>query len=96
MPLKCLPFLKRNVAVSLTLEERVQLDLHQKDLYRNVMLENYENSVLLGLSFPKPAIISHMEQRKDLWLLDIPGAEKRESWENSSPGVWERLPIRES
>ncbi|XP_068932775.1 zinc finger protein 436-like isoform X1 [Petaurus breviceps papuanus] len=75
-----------DVALSLTLEEWVQLDLHQKDLYRNVMLENYENIVSLGLSFSKPAVISQLERGKELWFLDIQGAENREVWKSRNPG----------
>ncbi|XP_074081266.1 zinc finger protein 445-like [Macrotis lagotis] len=75
-----------DVTLSLTLEEWVQLDLHQKNLYRNVMLENYENIVSVGLSFSKPAVISQLERGKELWLLDIQETENREIWKKSSPG----------
>ncbi|XP_043855528.1 zinc finger protein with KRAB and SCAN domains 1-like [Dromiciops gliroides] len=82
-----------DVALSLTLEEWVQLDVHQKDLYRNVMLENYENIVSLGLSFSKPAVISQLERGKELWLLDIEGTKNREAWKSNSPGGENRTAI---
>lgn len=37
-----------DVAVNFTREEWNKLDWTQKDLYRNVMLENYRNMILLG------------------------------------------------
>ncbi|XP_051832384.1 zinc finger protein 90-like [Antechinus flavipes] len=58
----------RDVAVDFTLEEWGQLRPSQKELYRDVMLENYRNLVCLGLAASSPEVIYQLEQMEDPWV----------------------------
>ncbi|XP_012890774.1 PREDICTED: zinc finger protein 92 homolog [Dipodomys ordii] len=57
-----------DVSVYFTKTEWKLLDLKQRILYKQVMLENYSHFVSLGLAFPKPCLVAYLEQGEGAWV----------------------------
>uniref|UniRef100_A0A9L0JK64 Zinc finger protein 140 n=1 Tax=Equus asinus TaxID=9793 RepID=A0A9L0JK64_EQUAS len=70
-----------DLSVDFTQKEWQLLGPHQKDLYRDVMLENYSSLVSLGYEVTKPDVIFKLEQGEEPWVGDgeVPSSD--------SPGV---------
>ncbi|XP_076783602.1 neurotrophin receptor-interacting factor 1-like isoform X1 [Arvicanthis niloticus] len=56
-----------DVSLTFTKEEWAQLDLQQKCLYREIMMENYSNVISVERHFSKPHVISQLEEAEDCW-----------------------------
>ncbi|KAL4831454.1 hypothetical protein H8958_012034 [Nasalis larvatus] len=59
-----------DVAIDFSHEEWGWLNSAQRDLYKDVMVQNYENLVSVGLSVTKPYVIMLLEDGKEPWMVE--------------------------
>ncbi|KAM9146723.1 uncharacterized protein ACDP82_004795 isoform 5-T5 [Pangshura tecta] len=81
-----MPVTFEEVSVSFSEDEWALLDEKQKELYRDVMQENYETLISLGFLVAKPAALPQMERGEEPWFPDLQGSEERENARCTSTG----------
>ncbi|XP_044920221.1 zinc finger protein 69 homolog isoform X1 [Mustela putorius furo] len=75
----------KDISVDFTQEEWGQLPLAHRNLYREVMLENYGNLVsVAGYQLSKPSVISQLEKGQEPWMTEKEGPEDPSSGETKT------------
>ncbi|XP_006868418.1 PREDICTED: zinc finger protein 175-like [Chrysochloris asiatica] len=60
-----------DVAVDFSREEWQQLDPAQRQLYQEVMMENYSHFLSMGYDLPKPELIFRLDREKEPWMVEV-------------------------
>lgn len=76
-----------DVTLGFTPEEWGMLDLEQKSLYREVLLENYRNLVSVEHQLSKPDVVSQLEEEEELWSVERGIPQDTFSGENQAQGI---------